>query len=295
MKLGIVYGEISTKHQLIMERAEDIFDSVLAAPIDGVKFIHGEEESKILYKDADLTEFDAVYIRIADSDMMFAEHLVEILNDAGVITQAENDTYGYESNKFYSMKILAENGVRVPDSVYTLSPGVAVDSAEKFGYPVIMKTVRGAGGEGVMRAGSKNELKPVMDTMKSLEQEICLQEFKEHGGQDTRIITIGDYITAYSRSSGGNGWRSNISGGGERIEANVTKEMREAAYRSCKAVGFDIGGSDVINTEEGPYVLEVNGSFGISEEMNQIIGEDVVLKMVEQMHDRALEKKRNET
>ncbi|PSH00728.1 MAG: hypothetical protein BRC30_02020 [Nanohaloarchaea archaeon SW_7_46_7] len=292
MKLGIVYGEISTKHQLIMERAEDIFDSVLAAPIDGVKFIHGEDESKVLYKDADLTEFDAVYIRIADNDMMFAEHLVEVLNDAGVVTQAHNDTYSYESNKFYSMKILAENGVKVPDSVYTLSPGVAVDAAEGLGYPIIMKTVRGAGGEGVMRAGSENELKPVMDTMKSLEQEICLQEFKEHGGEDTRIITIGDYITAYSRSSGGNGWRSNISGGGERIEADVTEKMRQAAYRSCRAVGFEIGGSDVINTEEGPYVLEVNGSFGISEEMNEIIGEDVVLKMVEQMHKRALEKQR---
>lgn len=292
MKLGIVYGEISTKHRMIMERAEDIFDSVLAAPIDGIKFIHGEDGSKVLYKDADLTKFDAVYIRIADNDMMFAEHLVEVLNDSGVVTQAQDDTYGYESNKFYSMKILAENGVQVPDSVYTLSPEVAVDSAEDFGYPVIMKTVRGAGGEGVMRAGSENELKPVMDTMKSLEQEICLQEFKEHGGEDTRIITIGEHITAYSRSSGGNGWRSNISGGGERVEAEVTEEMRKAAYRSCKAVGFDIGGSDVINTEEGPYVLEVNGSFGISEEMNEIIGEDVVLKMVERMHERALETKR---
>lgn len=292
MKLGIVYGEISTKHRMIMERAEDIFDSVLAAPIDGIKFIHGEDGSKVLYKDADLTKFDAVYIRIADNDMMFAEHLVEVLNDSGVVTQAQDDTYGYESNKFYSMKILAENGVQVPDSVYTLSPEVAVDSAEDFGYPVIMKTVRGAGGEGVMRAGSENELKPVMDTMKSLEQEICLQEFKEHGGEDTRIITIGEHITAYSRSSGGNGWRSNISGGGERVEAEVTEEMRKAAYRSCKAVGFDIGGSDVINTEEGPYVLEVNGSFGISEEMNEIIGEDVVLKMVERMHEKALETKR---
>ena len=68
--------------------------------------------------------------------------------------------------------------------------------------------------------------------------------------------------------------------------------MREAAYKSCRAVGFDIGGSDVIEAEEEPYVLEVNGSFGISEEMNEIIGEDVILKMIERMHERALEKKR---
>ncbi|MFB6291986.1 MAG: hypothetical protein ABEI58_01170, partial [Candidatus Nanohaloarchaea archaeon] len=106
IKLAIVYGEISTKHQLIMERAEDIFDSVLAAPIDGLKFVHGPEENKVLYKDTDLTEFDAVYIRIDDRDMMFGEHLVEVLNDEGVVTQAENDTFAYDSNKFYNMKVL---------------------------------------------------------------------------------------------------------------------------------------------------------------------------------------------
>ncbi|MFB6199253.1 MAG: RimK family alpha-L-glutamate ligase, partial [Candidatus Nanohaloarchaea archaeon] len=140
MKLGIIYGEISTKHQLIMERAEEIFDSVMAAPIDGIKFIHKEDEQKVLYKNTDFTEFDAVYIRTSDRDMLFSEHLSEVLNQEGVITQADDDTYSYESNKFYSMKILAENNLKVPDSIYTLSPEVAVEAAEKLGYPVIMKT-----------------------------------------------------------------------------------------------------------------------------------------------------------
>lgn len=290
MKLGIIYGEISTKHQMIMKRAEDIFDSVLAAPIDGIKFLHTDEGHKVLYKDIDLTEYDAVYIRTADRDMMFAEHLAEVLNEEGVVTQAENDTYAYESNKFYSMKVLAENGINVPDSVYTLSPEVAVSAAKELGYPVIMKTVKGAGGEGVMRASSESELKPVMDTMKSFEQEICLQEYKEHGGTDTRIIVIGDYITAYSRSSNGD-WRSNISGGGERQEADITERMEEAAMKAARVTGFDICGSDVIESDGEPYILEVNGSFGISKEMNEIIGEDVVLRMVERMHERAMEKK----
>lgn len=294
MKLGIVYGEISTKHQLIMERAEELFESVVAVPIDGLKFIHGEEGSKILYKDMDLTELEAVYIRTDDRDMMFSEHLTEVLNEAGVVTQAENDTYGIESNKFYSMKVLAQNGVKVPDSVYTLSPDVAVNAAEQLGYPVIMKTVRGAGGEGVMRASSENELKPVMDTMKSFEQDICLQEYKEHNGKDTRIVIIGDDITGYSRSSGGDDWRSNISGGGERVEANMTEEMRKTALIAARCTGFDICGCDVIETEDGAQVLEVNGSFGLSEEMNEIIGEDVVLRLVERMHEKALENQRKD-
>lgn len=288
MKLGIIYGEISTKHQLIMERGEEIFESVLAAPIDGVKFVHKDGEQKVMYKNTDLTEYDAVYIRTSDRDMMFAEHLSEVLNREGVVTQADDDTYAYESNKFYSMKVLAENGIKVPNSVYTLSPDVAVEAAKELGYPIIMKTVKGAGGEGVMRASSESELKPVMDTMKSLEQEICLQEYKEHNGTDTRIIVIGDYIVGYSRSSDGD-WRSNISGGGERIEAQMDERMEKAALKAARVTGFDICGCDVIESDGEPYILEVNGSFGISEEMNDIIGEDVVLRMVERMHEQALE------
>ncbi|MFB6213557.1 MAG: RimK family alpha-L-glutamate ligase [Candidatus Nanohaloarchaea archaeon] len=289
MKLAIVYGEISTKHQLIIDRAEDIFDSVLAAPVDGLKYVHGEEQ-KVLYKDIDLTEFDAVYVRIDDRDAIFAEHLVEVLNNEGVVTQAENDTFAYDSNKFYNMKVLAENGVNVPDSVYTLSPGMAVSAAERLGYPVIMKTVRGAGGTGVMRAGSENELKPVMDTMKSLEQDICLQEYIEHGGSDTRMVVIGDYVTAYGRTSGGEDWRSNISAGGERIDVEVNDKMEQIALRAARSTGFDICGCDMIEVDGDYYIIEVNGAFAVNETMNEIIGQDVVLQLVERMHEKAMKR-----
>lgn len=289
MKMAIIYGEVSTTHQLMIERAEDIFDSVLATPISGVKFIHGEEGSKVFYKGTDLTEFDAVYIRTADEDMHFCEHLSEVLNEAGAVTQADNDTYAYESNKFYSMKILAENGVSVPDSVYTLSPEKAVEAAKELGYPVIMKTVKGGGGEGVMRASSEKELKPVMDTMKSFEQEICLQEYMDHDGTDTRAIQIGEFLAAYSRTSSGEDWRSNISGGGERKDSELTEEMEETTRKAAAAVGFDICGCDIIKPEN-PQVLEVNGSFGFNEDINELLGEDIILKIVERLHQRAMEK-----
>ncbi len=289
MKMAIVYGDISTTHQLIIERAEEIFESVLAAPVDGLKFAHIDGENKVIYKDTDLTEFDAVYIRTGDKDKLFSEHLTEVLNEAGAVTQAENDTYAYESNKFYSMKVLAENGVKVPDSVYTLSPDAAVEAAEKLGYPIIMKTIGGGGGQGVMRATSENELKPVMDTMKAFEQDICLQEYKEHDGTDNRIIVIGDQLVGYQRSSAGDEWRSNISGGGDRRKAEITEEIEESATRSAKALGFDICGCDIIDIEDGVYVLEVNGAFGLNEGINDVVGEDIILRVVEGMHELAIQ------
>lgn len=292
--MAIVYGDISTTHQLIIERAEEIFESVLAAPVDGLKFVHKDGESKLIYKDTDLTEFDAVYIRTGDKDKLFSEHIAEVLNESGVVTQAENDTYAYEANKFYSMKVLAENNIKVPDSVYTLSPNAAVEAAEKLGYPIIMKTIGGGGGQGVMRATSENELKPVMDTMKTLEEDICLQEYKEHEGTDNRIIVIGDYVTGYQRSSSGDEWRSNISEGGERRKAEITEEIEEVALRSARALGFDICGCDVIDVEGDTYVLEVNGAFGLSEEANEVMEEDVILRVVERMHERAIKRQEEE-
>lgn len=289
MKMGIVYGDISTTHQLLIERAEDLFESVLAAPVDGLRFVHGDKQDKVVYKDTDLTEFDAVYFRTGDEDKMFSEHIAEVLNNNGVITQCENDSFAYESNKFYSMKILAENNVSVPESVYTISPETAVKSAERIGYPVIMKTIGGAGGEGVMRASSENELKPVMDTMKAFEQDICLQDYKEHNGTDNRLIVIGDHVTGYQRSSSGDEWRSNISEGGDRKKAEITEELRETAITAARSMGFDICGCDIIDIEEGIYVLEVNGAFGINEEINDIVEEDIIFQIVERLHERALD------
>jgi len=286
--MAIVYGDISTTHQLLIERAEELFDSVLAAPVDGLRFVHKESENNVVYKDTDLTEFDAVYFRTGDEDKMFSEHIAEILNNAGVVTQCGKDSFAYEANKFYSMKILAENGVNVPKSVYTISPETAVRAADEIEYPVIMKTIGGAGGEGVMRASGKNELKPVMDTMKAFEQDICLQDYKEHDGTDNRIIVIGDHVTGYRRSSSGDEWRSNIAEGGSRKKAEITDKIRETALTAARSMGFDICGCDIIDMDEGLYVLEVNGAFGLNESINEIAGEDIISGIVERLHERAL-------
>jgi ribosomal protein S6--L-glutamate ligase len=224
---------------------------------------------------------------------MFSEHIAEVMNESGVVTQCENDSFAYEANKFYSVKMLAENGVEVPDSYYTISPNTAVEAAQKIGYPVIMKTIGGAGGQGVMRASSESELKPVMDTMQAFKQDICLQDYKEHNGTDNRILVIGDHTVGYQRSSSGEDeWRSNISEGGTRKKADITPEIEEAAIKAARATGFDICGCDIIDTEEGVHILEVNGAPGLNEEINDVVEEDVILEIVERLHERAMEKQR---
>ncbi|MFB6182568.1 MAG: RimK family alpha-L-glutamate ligase [Candidatus Nanohaloarchaea archaeon] len=251
--------------------------------------MHGEE-TKVMYKGNDFTEFDAVYLRHSDEEVMYAEQLTEILNSAGVETHMGNDTFGIMTNKFYSMKILAENKLNIPNSVYTISPDAAVDMAKRLGYPVIMKTIRGGGGQGVMRATSESELKPVMDTMKAFEQEICLQEYLEHQGEDNRVIVIGDKVIGYRRSSSDEEeWRSNIGAGGERQKIEEEQELKEVAKKAAQSIGADICGCDIIEHEGEYYVLELNAAaFGLGEKINEITGEDIPLAMVEWLHEQAL-------
>jgi ribosomal protein S6--L-glutamate ligase len=167
-----------------------------------------------------------------------------------------------------------------------------VESAEKLGYPVIMKTISGAGGQGVMRASSESELKPVMDTMKTFEQEICLQEYVEHGGSDNRILVIGDKVVGYERtSSDKDEWRSNLAAGGTRKKVEVTEELRETALKAARSTGFDICGCDIIDTKNGHIVLEVNGAPGLNETINEIVEEDVILEIIEWLHEEAMKMK----
>ena len=126
--------------------------------------------------------------------------------------------------------------------------------------------------------------------MKAFEQDICLQDYKEHNGTDNRIIVIGDHVTGYERSSSGDEWRSNISGGGERRKTEITEEIEETALRAARSMGFDICGCDIIDTEEGLTILEVNGAFGISEGVNEVVEEDIILRIAERLHERALDR-----
>ena len=296
MRMVIVYGEESTTHQLMIERAQELFDTVLAVPADGLKFVYGKEGTQVLYKDTDITEFDVAYLRHSDEEAYFAEHLAEILNNEDVLTPLSDDTFAVMTNKFYTMKILAENGLNVPNSVYTLSPDTAVEAAKELGYPMIMKTITGGGGEGVMRASSESELKPVMDTMKAFEQDICLQEFMEHAGTDNRLIVIGDHVVGYRRSSSDEDeWRSNIGAGGERLKLDLTDEMKEIARMAARSIGADISAADVIESEDETYILEMNAAqFGLSETINEIVEEDIILDIVEYLHEKAMEKAQEE-
>lgn len=145
MRLAILYGKESDAHHHFIERASDYFDTVLGAFMPQTNVVYDAEGSKIIYKDANLCQFDAVFLRLFDSDLIHGEHIPELLADNDVYTQMDRDSIAIASNKFYTMRVLAQGGIGVPKSCYVAFTDEAVKAATNLGYPVIVKLISGYG------------------------------------------------------------------------------------------------------------------------------------------------------
>ena len=293
MKCAVVYGKKSAQHHHFIEKGKKYFDKVLGVPLEGVRTVYTEEGTKLMYSNTDLTEFDAVYLRLLGSDLMYGEHIPEVLKGSGVYTQMEADSLAIASNKFHMMKILAEGNVPVPRSTYTLSTKETERAGGITGYPAVIKIISGYGGKGVMKADSESDIGPITDTLTLFEQDICLQEFIENPGEDIRIIVIGDETYSYKRVGGGEeGFRSNISTGGNREKIEPSEKMKQAAVNAARLSGLEIAGVDIIEDEsaEGDfYIGEINACPGV-EGTKEVLGEDMPEKFMEYIRMKAADK-----
>ncbi len=275
MDICILYGDTSTQHDLFIEAAENHFETVTAVPVAGTRIVDTEDGATVMYRDTDLSTFDAAFIRFFGDDLLFGEQIPEVLMDNGVYTQLDPDSLTIAANKFYAMNVLSEGGVNVPRSAYVLSTEETKRSADDFGYPVVIKLISGYGGEGVMRASNASDLGPFVDALTLFEQDVCLQEFIEHPGEDVRVIVVGDRTYSYKRvATGEEEWRSNVAQGAERVEYDAPAEVRETAVTAARLAGFDICGVDIIQTEEAPYVIELNMSPGVPAETQEAVVAD---------------------
>lgn len=292
MKFAIIYTPFLEQHPYIIEKAKEYFDSVLAVPIEGVRYEYSSgRKPKVMYKKTDLSSFDVVFPRLSGEDFLFSEQMIEILNESEPYIHMDSDSFSISSNKFSTVKELSGSEVKVPRSIYTLSTEVATEAASDIGYPVTIKLISGYGGKGIMRAKNKSELRPIIDTLEVFEQDICLQNFIENPSEDTRILVIGEETYSYKRIGLEEEWRSNVSRGGNREEFDAPDWMRKMAIKAAKLTGFDICGMDIISSEEGEgHIIEINASPGITEETSEVVGVDIPEEMIAFVKQKALER-----
>lgn len=249
----------------------------------------------VSYKGEDLGKFDAIIPRIASHMTRYGTAIVRQLELQGVYTISSSLAINRSRDKLRSMQILAKAGVGIPKTVVSRNSADIDDLLEKIGgTPVIIKLARGTHGNGVVLAETKKAAKSVLQAFYLTNEDgtnILLQEFvKESAGTDIRAFVVGGRVVAsMKRQSLDDDFRSNLHKGGEGTKIKLTEEERKMAIKAAKAMGLNVAGVDMMRSERGPLILEVNASPGFG--IEKVTGRDVASPIIEYIEMNA--KRRN--
>lgn len=249
----------------------------------------------VSYKGEDLGKFDAIIPRIAAYMTRYGTAIVRQLEMQGVYSVSSSIAINRSRDKLRSMQLLAKSGVGIPKTVVSRNSTDIDDLLEKVGgTPVIIKLASGTHGNGVVLAESKKAAKSVLQAFYLSNEDgtnVLLQEFvKESAGTDIRAFVVGSRVIAsMKRQSLDDDFRSNLHKGGEGVPIKLTEEERKTAIKAAKAMGLNVAGVDMMRSERGPLVLEVNASPGFGVE--KVTSRNVAAPIIEYVEMNA--KRRN--
>ena len=249
----------------------------------------------VRYKGRDLRDFDAIIPRIATNLTKYGTSIVRQFEMQGSFTTAKSIAIVRSRDKLRSMQLLARAGVGIPKTVFARETADLDDVIEQAGgTPLIIKVARGTHGNGVVLAETKKAAQAVMQAFYVEGVSFLVQEFiKESAGEDIRAIVVGGKVVAsMKRQSLDDDFRSNLHQGGEGTVVKLTQEERKTALKAAKAMGLPICGVDMMRSEHGPLVLEVNASPGF--QIEQVTGRNVAGKIIEYVEQNAKGKRRRD-
>lgn len=249
----------------------------------------------VRYKGRDLREFDAIIPRIATNLTKYGTSIVRQFEMQGSFTTAKSIAIVRSRDKLRSMQLLARAGVGIPKTVFARETADLDDVIEQAGgTPLIIKVARGTHGNGVVLAETKKAAQAVMQAFYVEGVSFLVQEYiKESAGQDIRVIVVGGKVVAsMKRQSLDDDFRSNIHQGGEGTAVKLSQEERKTALKAAKAMGLPICGVDLMRSDHGPLVLEVNSSPGTQIEL--VTGRNVAGKIIEYVEQNAKGKSRRD-
>ncbi len=249
----------------------------------------------VSYRGEDLSGYDAIIPRIASYMTRYGSAIVRQLEMQGVYTVSSSLAISRSRDKLRSLQLLAKAGVGIPKTVVSRNSTDIDDLLEKLGgMPVVIKLARGTHGNGVVLAETKKAAKSVLQAFYLSNEDgtnILLQEFvKESAGTDIRVVVVGGRVVAsMKRQSLDDDFRSNLHKGGAGTKVKLTEEERKMAVKAAKAMGLNVAGVDMMRSDRGPLILEVNASPGFGVE--KVTGRDVATAVIEYVELNA--KRRN--
>jgi ribosomal protein S6--L-glutamate ligase len=267
MKLAILGpnpNSIGYTTKRLLEEAEKAVIDTRFVPLVEVK-LKVDKDLDAIYEKKSLGDFDYILPRIDSKRAAVGYPVMRFLDELGVRKPYTAETILVAHNKFITLERLAKNNIPVPETYLTGSRRSAEDILRKQKLPLMIKMLSGFGGQGVMVIESRDAAKSVIDTMKTLKQEILIERYVDNPGEDIRGIVAGDEVIAsYKRVASPEDRRANIYAGGKAKVFKLTPEMEDIAFRSAKAIESKMCAIDMIQGKDGNIrVIEVNINPGL--------------------------------
>jgi len=276
-------------HKRLVEAAEergheiDVFDTLRC-------FMNiTSHRPSLRFGDQNLTGYDAVIPRIGASITFYGTAVVRQLEMMGVYPLNESVGIGRSRDKLRSMQLLARDGIGLPVTAFAHDTSRTEEVIEIVGgTPVVIKLLEGTQGVGVVLAETPRSAKSIIEAFRGAKVNILVQEFiKEAGNTDIRALVVGGkVVAAMQRTGAGDDFRSNLHRGGHANKIKITAEERSTAVRAAKSMGLNVCGVDMLRSNHGPVVMEVNSSPGL-EGVETATNIDVAGKIIEFLEKNA--------
>lgn len=243
------------------------------------------------YRGEELSGFDAVIPRIGASVTFYGTAVLRQFEMMGTYPLNESVAITRSRDKLRSLQLLSRKGIGLPVTGFAHKPDDVEDLINMVGgAPLVIKLLEGTQGIGVVLAETKKASESVIEAFMGLKANILVQQFiKEAGGADIRCFVIGDKVVAAMKRQGAEGeFRSNLHRGGTASVIRITPEERSTAVRAASTLGLNVAGVDLLRSNHGPVVMEVNSSPGL-QGIESATGKDVADMQIEFIEKRMAE------
>ena len=237
---------------------------------------------QIMYQGESLTGYDAVIPRIGASITFYGLAVLRQFEMMGVWPLNESVAIGRSRDKLRSLQLLSREGIGLPVTGFANSARQAEEMIRMVnGPPVVIKLLEGTQGIGVILSNTMSSAKSVFEAFRGAKINILVQEFiKEAGGADIRAFVVGNRVVGAMMRQGEPGeFRSNLHRGGSTRQIRITPEERSTAVRAARVMGLNVAGVDLLRSNHGPVLMEVNSSPGL-EGIEKATGFDIAGRII---------------
>jgi len=291
MKFGLLsqYPKVYSTATLVQAcRRNNIDVEVLNYNKTDISFENGVPV--IYYLGRKITDIDAIIPRIASSATHLGARLIRQYQILGIPSTVDADALIKVRDKLIVQQLLTHEGIPMPNTYFPAEESDPDKWNFKPGdYPMIVKMLHGNKGAGVVLAESQAALKSVLDAFRRLKEPVIVQEFiKEANGKDIRAFVVnGEIVAVMERSAKLNDFRSNLHQGGHALPIDLTEEEKKLIVKTAIICKLDVTGIDMLRSNKGPLILEVNGSPGL-EGIETVTGVDVASKIIQHLKSKVL-------